>query len=179
MRSTKPEPASRLLRTLPAVDALSRQESLRGWPVRLVVRETRRVLDEVRSALVGAGDAEIDPATCAVESLAERIATRVRAASGARHRRVVNATGIVLHTGIGRAPLADAARRAIADAAGYAVVEVDPSSGQRNQREEAVSALLAELLGVESALVVNNNAAAVHLTLSALAAGREVVVSRG
>jgi L-seryl-tRNA(Ser) seleniumtransferase len=179
MRSTKPEPASRLLRSLPAVDALSRHESLGGWPVRLVVRETRRVLDEVRAALVGSGDAEIDPGSCGPDALSARILERVRSASTAHHRRVINATGIVLHTGIGRAPLAAAARAAIADAAGYAVVEVDPSSGQRNQREEAVASLLKELLGVEAALVVNNNAAAVHLTLSALAAGREVVVSRG
>lgn len=161
------------------MDALSRDASLRGWPVRLVVRETRRVLDEVRAELVAAGDEEVDPTVCGVDALAGRVSLRVRAAAASRHRRVVNATGIVLHTGIGRAPLAAAAKRAIEDAAGYAIVEVDPATGQRNQREEAVSSLLSELLGVPGALVVNNNAAAVHLTLSALAAGREVVVSRG
>ena len=100
------------------------------------------------------------------------------------HRRVVNATGIVLHTGIGRAPLGSAARAAIAAAAGAAVVEVDPLSGQRNQREETVAALLRELCAefgtpVGGALVVNNNAAATHLMLRALADGREAVVSRG
>jgi L-seryl-tRNA(Ser) seleniumtransferase len=92
---------------------------------------------------------------------------------------VFNATGVVLHTGIGRAPLPAAASQAIADAAGYAVVEVDPVTGERDQRELGVAALLHSITGAPGALVVNNNAAATTLMLAALAAGREVVISRG
>ena len=163
-----------LLRALPSVDALVRDESLVDLPPRAVVREARRVLAELRAAAAGAAPAPVDRT---------RVVARVRecvlAALASRHRRVINATGIVLHTGIGRAPLAAAARRAMAAAAGYAVVEVDPIDGQRNQREEAVAGLLREITGVGGALVVNNNAAAVNLTLRALAEGREVIVSRG
>jgi L-seryl-tRNA(Ser) seleniumtransferase len=92
----------------------------------------------------------------------------------------INATGVILHTGLGRAPLARAAREALEDAArSYTVLEVDRLSGERNRREEAISALLRELTGAPAATVVNNNAAATLITLAALAAGRGVVVSRG
>jgi L-seryl-tRNA(Ser) seleniumtransferase len=86
---------------------------------------------------------------------------------------------VVLHTGIGRAPLPVAAVTALQAAAGYAVVEVDPQSGQRDQRELGVAAQLKAITGADGALVVNNNAAAVTLMLAALTAGREVVISRG
>jgi L-seryl-tRNA(Ser) seleniumtransferase len=110
---------------------------------------------------------------------ARELLARCRQAQRGRHRRVYNATGVVLHTGIGRAPLARAAVAALEAAAGYAVVEVDPVSGVRDQRELGVAGLLCGLTGAEGALVVNNNAAAATLALAALCAGREVVVSRG
>jgi L-seryl-tRNA(Ser) seleniumtransferase len=94
--------------------------------------------------------------------------------------RVVNATGVLIHTNLGRAPLSVNARRAIADAAeGYQSVEIDLDSGRRGSRGRRLRGLLASFLGTEDALVVNNNAAAVLLALSATAAGREVLVSRG
>jgi L-seryl-tRNA(Ser) seleniumtransferase len=179
MDSTNTMPAAELLRRVPSVDALARSAGLDAWPERLVLREARRLCDELRTYLLGAAGSAVD-ADC-VDPVRARaaLAERVVAAAARHHRRVVNATGIVLHTGIGRAPLADAAVRALGEAARYAVVEVEPRTGQRNQREEAVAALLGELTGAGGALVVNNNAAAVNLTLRALAAGREVVVSRG
>ena len=94
--------------------------------------------------------------------------------------RVVNATGVLIHTNLGRAPLSESARRAIGEAAaGYQSVEIDLETGRRGSRGKRLRELLASFLGTEDALVVNNNAAAVLLALSAAAAGREVLVSRG
>ncbi|HLW59274.1 MAG TPA: L-seryl-tRNA(Sec) selenium transferase, partial [bacterium] len=86
---------------------------------------------------------------------------------------------VLLHTNLGRAPLCDAARQAVAAAAGVTVLEVDPATGERSSRQRHVAALLRELTGAEAALAVNNNAAAVLLSLTALARGREAVISRG
>jgi L-seryl-tRNA(Ser) seleniumtransferase len=95
-------------------------------------------------------------------------------------RPVINATGILLHTGLGRAPLADEAVTAVQEIArGYASVELDLATGERSQRIVAVESLLCQLTGAEAAVVVNNNAAATLLSLAALAAQREVIVSRG
>ena len=93
---------------------------------------------------------------------------------------MINGTGIILHTGLGRAPIAQSAVAAIVDiASGYASVELDLKTGERGQRVQSVERLLRELTGAESAVVVNNNAAATMLTLSALATGKQVIVSRG
>jgi L-seryl-tRNA(Ser) seleniumtransferase len=94
-------------------------------------------------------------------------------------RRVINATGVVIHTNLGRAPLSDAAKRALLDAAGYCNVEYDVTTGERGNRGQRVEAMLCELTGAEDSLVVNNCAAAAYLVLTGLAAGREVVISRG
>lgn len=92
----------------------------------------------------------------------------------------VNGTGVILHTGLGRAVLSKAARRAVADAVeGYCTLEIDPETGKRGSRHDLVSDLLCALTGAESAIVVNNNAAAVMLILHALATDREVIISRG
>jgi L-seryl-tRNA(Ser) seleniumtransferase len=97
-----------------------------------------------------------------------------------RLRRVINATGVVLHTNLGRAPLSPAAADRVAElAAGYSNLEYDLDAGSRGSRHDHLAARLRRLTGAEDALVVNNNAAAVLLALSALAEGREVVVSRG
>jgi L-seryl-tRNA(Ser) seleniumtransferase len=94
-------------------------------------------------------------------------------------RRVINATGVVLHTNLGRAPLPASALVAVAEVGGYCSLELDLATGDRDSRHAPCAALLAELTGAEAALVVNNGAAAVLLALSALAAGGEAVVSRG
>jgi L-seryl-tRNA(Ser) seleniumtransferase len=114
------------------------------------------------------------------ETLLAAAARRLELASRPQLARVVNATGVVLHTNLGRAPLADEAIAALASAAGGATnLELDLRTGRRGERDELVSADLAALTGAEAALVVNNNAAAVLLVLNTLAAEREVVVSRG
>ena len=159
----------RLLQRLEAAGDLARH------PRRLVVACAREAVDRARRRLVetpGAGPASVE--TLVVETqalLAERAAPSLA--------RAINATGVVLHTNLGRAPLAAAARRAVADAAGYAVLEIDAATGVRGSRQVHVAGLLRELTGAEEGLAVNNNAAAVLLTLTALARGRDVIVSRG
>lgn len=170
-----------LLRNLPSVNELLESPPLRNLVGRLshnvVVTKARSVLDELRSELKTAASESSLPN---VGDLAERIARRILEGEQPALKPVVNATGILLHTGLGRAPLADEAiDEIVAVARGYASVELDLASGERSQRMAAVSGLLCELTGAEAALVVNNNAGATMLALAALCAGREVIVSRG
>ena len=110
---------------------------------------------------------------------ARTVSTRIRRASRPSLRRVINATGVVIHTNLGRAPLSGAAVDAVLEAAGYASLEMDLESGARGSRHAHCIGLLRELTGAEAALVVNNNAAAVVLAVHTLARGRDVLVSRG
>ena len=156
---------SRLLET-PAVRALLDQH-----PRRVVVDAVRGVVDAAR--------AEGSPARSAAE-WADTIALAVTKSSRPSLRKVINATGVILHTNLGRAPLADAALdaiRAVAD--GYSNLEYDIDTGRRGSRYSHCVSLLRELTGAEDALVVNNCAAALVLTLHALARRKEVIVSRG
>src|SRR5438132_8476427 len=107
------------------------------------------------------------------------VASKLRAAVAPNLRWVINATGVILHTNLGRAPLSRAAMDALAVAAGYSNLELDLARGKRGERAALVGGLLTSLFKCEAALVVNNNAAAVLLGLTALCKGREVVVSRG
>jgi L-seryl-tRNA(Ser) seleniumtransferase len=141
------------------------------WRRELVVETMRAVLDDLRRDGVA-----IPPE----ETLLERVARRLEAAGAAPLVRVVNATGVIVHTNLGRAPLADAAIAALTAAAGGACnLELDLASGHRGDRDALVADDLRALTGAEAALVVNNNAAAVLLALNTLAADRDVVVSRG
>ena len=171
---------SAALRCLPAVDQIVRHDALSHVPRAMLLREARAWLDGLRaSVLDGSLDAKGAETQSRPDAYAETLRRRCAEAGRRRHERVYNATGIVLHTGIGRAPLAKAAAAALLDAAGYAIVEVDPASGERDQREVGVASLLCAVTRAEAALVVNNNAAATTLMLSALCADREVVISRG
>ncbi|HET9796210.1 MAG TPA: L-seryl-tRNA(Sec) selenium transferase, partial [Thermoanaerobaculia bacterium] len=115
-----------------------------------------------------------------VEGILARSARVLAEEFAAESPRVVNASGVLIHTNLGRAPLAARVRRAIADAAeGYHAVELDLASGKRGSRGTKARALAARLVGAEDALIVNNNAAAVLLALAAQARGGEVLVSRG
>lgn len=162
--------------SLPAVDALARKLEKRVRPAApwALALAARQAISEARAG-IQAGEA---PGTQqALEARAERCA---RALLRARPARVVNATGVVLHTGLGRSVLAPGAARAAAQAGGhYADLEIEPASGKRGDRLAGVQALLCALSGAEAALVVNNNAAALLLALNTLARGREVIVSRG
>ena len=112
--------------------------------------------------------------------LARRLHGELRALRAPSLRRVLNATGVLVHTNLGRAPLAaEALAQVVETARGYSNLELDLSSGSRGSRQDHVASLLRRLTGAEAALVVNNNAAAMLLALAALAEGREVIVSRG
>lgn len=168
------------LRELPSIDALLAEEEVRGWvevtPRALVVAALRAVVDRTRQALREGTLAEAPSAAELVATAEEELTRRAMPSL----RRVINATGVVLHTGLGRAPLCDAALEAVAETAcGYCNLEFDLESGGRGRRVSHVASLLREVTGAEAATVVNNNAAATLLILSALACGREVVVSRG
>src|SRR5205085_12286742 len=169
------------LRALPSVDALLRQpvlaEAAQAVPRALLVEAVRSELAAARAQLNGGRSRAGVPDP---EALAGRAAARAHAALTPQIKRVLNATGIVLHTNLGRAPFSEAARHALDEVArGYASVEYDLATGARGMRGASVERWLTRLTGAEAALVVDNGAAAILLTLSALAARRKVVVSRG
>jgi L-seryl-tRNA(Ser) seleniumtransferase len=154
------------LRDLPSVDELARDA---GDP--LAVEAAREVLARAREEI----QAGVDPGDLRV-----RLAAELAAARTPSLRRVLNATGVIVHTNLGRAPLAEAALDHVRDATrGYSNLEFDLTTGSRGSRQDHVAGILRRLTGAESALVVNNNAAAVLLALAALGEGREVIVSRG
>lgn len=167
-----------LRRQLPAVHRLLAEpdvaDALAALPRPVVVDAARQVLDEARRA-IAAGAPVPEPAT-----LAQQTVQRLAPLRDSGLRRVINATGIVLNTNLGRAPLPATAVAAIAAHAGhYANLEYDLATGERGSRHDHLEPLLRTLTGAEAALVVNNNAAAVLLVASACATGREIVVSRG
>lgn len=169
------------LRSIPSVNELLENPVLKGLVDRIshntVVNSVRTVLDEVRQELQTSAAEHTLPS---VSELADRIARRVLETDERSLRPVINATGIVLHSWLGRTILAESAVAAMAAAAGdYASVELDLVSGKHRRRNHAVEGLLKELTGAEAAIVLNNNAGATLAALAALAAGREVVVSRG
>ena len=176
--------SSDLRRDLPPLDRLLGHPAVaaliplygRG-PVRV---QARRAVDELRRRLAASPPPDGAARESAVAALPGEIAARVEAALGGPLRRVLNATGIFLHTNLGRAPLPAAVARnlpPLLDA--YCDLEVDLATGRRGQRNGRAERLLTALTGAEAALVVNNNAAALVIALAALAQGREVVVSRG
>ncbi|HSO99253.1 MAG TPA: L-seryl-tRNA(Sec) selenium transferase [Solirubrobacteraceae bacterium] len=162
------------LRTLPAVHELAGELETGGVAHGVAVRAARQAIDERRAAL-RAGEAT------AGEILAGRARELAAILERPTIRRVLNATGVIVHTGLGRAPLAPAAREAVAAAAeGYANLELDLGDGTRGNRQNHVRGLLCELTGAEDALVVGNGAGAVLLAVAALAGpGGRVIVSRG
>lgn len=165
------------LRKLPGVGRLLElaqvQEFLRAHGHDLVVETIRQVFDDTRWAIRSGSPCPSD------EHLMDAVAAALEASLEPTLRRVINATGVIIHTNLGRSPLSEAARDAMAAAGiGYSNLEYDLVAGQRGSRYVHAEALLCRLTGAEAALVVNNNAGAVLLTLSALARGREVIISR-
>jgi len=178
------------LRALPSVDTLLRTETAKSIRPQVGASRlstlARQITDQMRREILAAApDKSFESASNGSRaSLLREAEKRLaemhldEAATGLRH--VINATGVVLHTNLGRAPLSEAARRAIADqAAGYCNLEYDIVSGERGRRAPRAEALLADLTGAEAALIVNNCAAAALLVLTVLAREAETIVSRG
>ena len=164
-------PGPRSLRDLPSIDKLLADERLVDEPHELAVAAARSVLERAREEIRAGREPEP-----LVDSVRDELARARRPSL----RRVLNATGVLVHTNLGRAPLAEAAlERVVEVGSGYSNLEFDLERGERGSRQDHLGSLLRRLTGAEAALVVNNNAAAVLLALAALAEGREVVVSRG
>ena len=180
MPSAKVSAANSILRNLPSVDAL-----LRSATARSIVLDAgdahaaaliRRVIDEMRHVI---GDISATTKENLLASAEERLDNVWRLEQLSGTRQVINATGVIIHTNLGRAPLSDAAKKAVAGAAGYCTLEYDIAAGKRGKRGRYAEDLLAELTGAEDVLIVNNCAAAAFFVLTAFAAGGEVIVSRG
>jgi L-seryl-tRNA(Ser) seleniumtransferase len=171
------------LRVIPSIEQLRQREAMRALETRYgrealvdVLRaETAGLRERLASGRVAA--VTVDEAVHEIEIGAE---ARLRSAMRPSLIRVINATGVIIHTNLGRAPLSDAAlARVTAVAGGYTNLEYDVDRGTRGRRDTHAQKLIARLTGAEAALVVNNNAAATLLLLAALADGREVIISRG
>jgi len=188
MSQKTPVPVAEL-RQLPSIDALLQTDTAKSLRDTVGAEQltelARRVTDELRQEIIAApptrDNASRKDSRAALLGEAERrLVTAHDAATVSRLRRVINATGVILHTNLGRAPLSDAARHALTEtASGYCTLEYDTASGTRGRRGARSEDLLAQLAGAEAALIVNNCAAAALLVLTVLARGGETIVSRG
>jgi len=172
-----------ILRKLPSVDSLLKDPDLDSFISELgrkvVVDSIRRAIDEVRELLITKTTPDMDESTTRQKIIADT-RHRLEAMMRPYYRRVINATGIILHTGLGRAVLPAQALRQIQDElSGYSLLQVDTETGKRSKRDARIEQLLQQLTGAEAATVVNNNAAATSIVLNTVANGKEVIVSRG
>ncbi|MBX3069651.1 MAG: L-seryl-tRNA(Sec) selenium transferase [Thermomicrobiales bacterium] len=167
---------NRVLRDIPSVSAIVEQ-----WRRMSTQPVDDRVLTATVQRVIAAARAEAEAGQpIAAGTILEQLEAELAALESSRLRPAINATGVLLHTNLGRAPVSDATARAMAETAASTVaLEIDPDTGRRGGRMDEISRLMRAMTGAESTLVVNNNAAAVLLVLSALASGREIVVSRG
>src|SRR6266498_1021523 len=171
------------LRAIPSVDQLLRNEAVAqlrssvGLPRLTAI--AREVTDEMRREIRSEGLPEKTKEALLIEAV-QKIQSLCRRDALSMLRHVINATGVILHTNLGRAPLSEAARKSITkEAAGYCTLEYDPTTGSRGRRGGQVEALLTQLTGAEAAIVVNNCASAALLILTVLARDGETIVSRG
>jgi L-seryl-tRNA(Ser) seleniumtransferase len=167
------------LRNLPSVERLvsrlEQEDGMDRFPRPLLTECARVVLEDARARLLKA-----EPVDLSLQTLMNELRSIIASRATPTLTRAVNATGIILHTNLGRAPLCDAAAQAVADVlSGYSTLEIDRQTGRRGMRHQHVEPLLARVTGAEAGFAVTNNAAAVLLTLAALARGKEVIVSRG
>ena len=172
-----------LLRQLPGVDHVlelwDRAKPEEDVPRNLLVESIRVVLDKLRKRILS-GDDHLEGASLADGKLLDLTAETVKKRMALNLRRVINATGVVVHTNLGRSLLPESVARHVADITSrYSNLEFDLERGVRGSRYSCVEDILCELSGAESAIVVNNNAGAVFLSLETLAKGKEVIVSRG
>jgi L-seryl-tRNA(Ser) seleniumtransferase len=173
-----------LLRYLPSVDAVLKTETARTFSrnagSKRAAETARAAIEDLRALLVG-GKSNVDANRESLLELAEKqLAEKIENLNRQKFQRVINATGVIIHTNLGRAPLADSAKKAISEtAAGYCTLEYDLETGTRGNRGRTAEELMRELTGAEAALIVNNCAAAAFLVLSEFGARGEAIVSRG
>ena len=177
--SHTPPPLSETLRQIPSVTALLGRADVKELGERhgqgILKQELRITLEELRAGLRDGDDKNIPDA----ENIAGLLRRRLSRFTSPEGRYAINATGILLHTGLGRSPLCKEAIEALSGMGTYSVLQADLASGKRSLREEKVERMLIELTGCEAATVANNNAAATMLVLNTLAAGKRVILSRG
>lgn len=172
-----------LLRKIPSVDSLLQEETIQACanraPRRLVTEAIRAAVEQVRQRVLSQEHPSLEE-TELRQVILHLAIQGIREAVGPYYRRAVNATGIILHTGLGRAVLPRRAIKQIEqELCGYSILQVDIETGQRGKRDDRIAWLLNQLTGAAAATVVNNNAAATSIVLNSIAAGREVIVSRG
>jgi L-seryl-tRNA(Ser) seleniumtransferase len=168
------------LRHIPSVDQLLRTEAARELRGEVGIRKLTNIVRSVIAELrVSVREGSVDPSNGLIDEAIRRMDSAARRETQAGIKAVINATGVLLHTNLGRAPLSKAARTALDETARYCSVEYDIDSGGRGGRAARVESLLKDLTGAEDALVVNNCAAAALLTLTVLARDGETIVSRG
>ena len=177
---TKQDIVNTILRALPSVDLLTNEvwfSKLENHHSRgLLIKATRNALDTIRMDVLSGVMQE----TPSISDMQKKIEIHAMRLAQGNFRKIINGTGVVLHTNLGRAPLCQKALETIRDVAeGYSNLEFNLGSGERGSRHSIVEQLICELIGAEGAMVVNNNAAAVMLVLSELSKNKEVVVSRG
>ena len=177
------EDCKALLKQLPKIDELmlflDKRGDMGGMAPEIVKTLCRTEVEMMRQSILD-GDEAVRETPLSLEAVAARVARAVRDLNAYRLRRVINATGVILHTNLGRAPLCkEAVARIVEVSGGYSNLEYDLAKGERGLRYDHIRELVCRLTGAEDALVVNNNAAAVLLVLNTLAQGRESVVSRG
>jgi L-seryl-tRNA(Ser) seleniumtransferase len=178
------EKAQELLRLIPPVDELLEfigKEGLAGdLPRKVLLDAARELLEETREAILTGSYERVSGQDFTMELIASMVTQRAWQSVRTRLRKVINATGVVLHTNLGRAPLSWAACEAAREVSeGYCNLEYQLKQGERGSRQEHLERWLCELTYAEAAMVVNNNAAAVLLAVSAIAKGKDVIVSRG
>ena len=169
------------LRDLPKLDALLSSKSVSGLVDKfgraLIIEELRKLLEVLRSDMREGG--HVFQSELTEDALGAQVERRVASLTEPIQCRVINATGVILHTSLGRAPLPESAvKAAVAEATGYSCLELDRSTGKRSDRDKLVNGLIERITGAEAATVVNNNAAATMIILNTLAEGKEVVCSR-
>lgn len=172
------------LRLIPSVDALLNTEECRRLAERFGREATltacRSMLEELRAEILKEAPHSLKEDDLSLDKVAAKVASYLEQRFRAGLRGAINATGILMHSGLGRAVLSEEAGRALAEVAGgYSTLALEIETGRRGQRDSRVASLLCELTGAEAATIVNNNAAATVLILNTLARGKEVIVSRG
>ena len=174
---------SKLLRKLPKVDELLMEERVKEISANLIreqVVDVIRAVVETKRKTILESEELLSESFVSYDTVVEEVIEAVNYSNVKSLRRVINGTGVVLHTNLGRAKLAKSAMEAVAEVADkYSTLEYDPVKGRRGSRHDHVEKIIEKITGAEAAMVVNNNAAATTICLATLGRGKEIIISRG